>query len=146
MRTTPSRHRWTRRALAAGALGVAALLTLSACSNDTSGGDSEDANAITVYNAQHESLTQEWVDEFTAETGLTVNLRNGSDSEMANQLIAEGVATGGMQAKLNAATDAIRGGIGEVVIAPGALERAAARIVAGDSIGTRLVPQEAQHA
>ncbi|MBH0122153.1 iron ABC transporter substrate-binding protein [Rhodococcus sp. NPDC003382] len=90
MRTTPSRHRWTRSALAAGALGVAALLTLSACSNDTSGGNSEDANAITVYNAQHESLTQEWVDEFTAETGITVNLRNGGDTEMANQLIAEG--------------------------------------------------------
>jgi acetylglutamate kinase len=66
-----------------------------------------------------------------------------ADSE---RLIAEGVATGGMQAKLNAATEAIRGGIGEVVIAPGATERAAARILAGDSIGTRLVPQEATHA
>jgi acetylglutamate kinase len=62
------------------------------------------------------------------------------------RLIAEGVATGGMQAKLNAAAEAIRGGIGEVVIAPGALQRAAARILAGDSIGTRLVPQEATHA
>jgi acetylglutamate kinase len=62
------------------------------------------------------------------------------------KLIAEGVATGGMQAKLNSAAEAIRGGIGEVVIAPGALERAAARILAGDSIGTRLVPQEATHA
>ncbi len=79
--------------LVAGALGVAALLTLSACSsNDTSDGESGggDPNAITVYNAQHESLTQEWVDEFTAETGITVNLRNGGDTEMANQLIAEG--------------------------------------------------------
>lgn len=58
-------------------------------------------------------------------------------------LIDTGVATGGMLAKLNAATDAIKGGIGQVVIAPGALERAAARIVAGEEIGTKLVPEEA---
>jgi acetylglutamate kinase len=61
-------------------------------------------------------------------------------------LIRDGVATGGMQAKLNAATEAVNNGIAEVIIAPGALERAAARILAGDEIGTRLVPQEATHA
>ncbi|MDZ4798301.1 MAG: acetylglutamate kinase [Bryobacteraceae bacterium] len=61
-------------------------------------------------------------------------------------LIETGVATGGMQAKLNAATDALKGGIGQVVIAPGAMERAAARILAGEIIGTRLVSQEASHA
>jgi len=63
-----------------------------------------------------------------------------------SHLISVGVATGGMRAKLNAAVDAIKGGIHQVVIAPGALERAAARIVAGEEIGTRLVPQEATHA
>jgi glutamate 5-kinase len=51
-----------------------------------------------------------------------------------------------MQAKLNAATDAVRSGIGEVIVAPGATERAVARILAGDPIGTRLVPEEATHA
>ena len=61
-------------------------------------------------------------------------------------LISDGVATGGMQAKLNAATDAVNNGIAQVIIAPGALERAAARILAGDAIGTRLVPEEATHA
>ncbi len=61
-------------------------------------------------------------------------------------LITAGVATGGMQAKLEAAMAAVEGGIGQVVIAPGATERAAARILAGDDIGTRLVPQEATHA
>lgn len=55
------------------------------------------------------------------------------------KLIADGVATGGMQAKLNAATDALRNGIGQVIIAPGALHRAAERILAGELIGTRLV-------
>lgn len=61
-------------------------------------------------------------------------------------LIQVGVATGGMQAKLSAAGDALQGGIREVVIASGATERVAARIVAGETIGTRLVPQEALHA
>ena len=61
-------------------------------------------------------------------------------------LIRDGVATGGMQAKLNAATDAVKSGIGEVIVAPGAMEGAVARILAGDAIGTRLVPEEATHA
>ena len=61
-------------------------------------------------------------------------------------LIRDGVATGGMQAKLNAATDAVKSGIGQVIVAPGAMERAVARILAGDAIGTRLVPEEATHA
>jgi acetylglutamate kinase len=55
------------------------------------------------------------------------------------KLIADGVATGGMQAKLNAATDALRNGIGQVIIASGSLERAAERILSGETIGTRLV-------
>jgi acetylglutamate kinase len=56
------------------------------------------------------------------------------------KLITDGVATGGMQAKLNAATDALQNGIGQVIIAPGALERAAERILSGEQIGTRLIP------
>ena len=32
---------------------------------------------ITVYNAQHASLTKEWVEGFTKETGIKVVLRNG---------------------------------------------------------------------
>jgi acetylglutamate kinase len=54
-------------------------------------------------------------------------------------LIRVGVATGGMQAKLNAASDALRAGIEQVIIAPGALPGACGRLIAGDFIGTRLV-------
>jgi iron(III) transport system substrate-binding protein len=74
------------------ALATAAALTVSGCSNSGSGSgaDSGAANTITVYNAQHESLTQEWADAFTAETGIEVELRNGSDTELGNQLVAEG--------------------------------------------------------
>lgn len=55
------------------------------------------------------------------------------------ELIRTGVATGGMQAKLNAASEALRGGIGQVIIAPGTLPGACGRLLAGESIGTRLL-------
>lgn len=98
------------------ALGIAAAVTLlTACggastgstggttnapssstveADDDEGGASEaplDPGALVVYNAQHENLTQAWADEFSRENGgVTVQLRNGSDLEMANQLVAEG--------------------------------------------------------
>jgi len=55
------------------------------------------------------------------------------------ELISTGVATGGMHAKLNAATDALRAGIKEVIIAPGALAGACGRLLQGEAIGTRIV-------
>lgn len=51
---------------------------------------SAEQTSITVYNAQHESLTQEWADAFSEQTGIAVVLRQGSDLEMGNQLIQEG--------------------------------------------------------
>ncbi len=51
------------------------------------------SGAITVYNAQHESLTQEWATAFTKQTGVMVTLRQGSDTEIGNLLIAEGAAS-----------------------------------------------------
>lgn len=45
---------------------------------------------IVVYNAQHENLTQAWAEAFTRQTGVPVEMRNGSDTELANQLAAEG--------------------------------------------------------
>ena len=53
-------------------------------------------------------------------------------------LIAGGVATGGMQAKLNAALAALEGGVPEVRIAPGAAPRVLERILSGEELGTRL--------
>jgi iron(III) transport system substrate-binding protein len=51
------------------------------------------ADGITVYNAQHESLTQAWVDGFTHDTGIKVTVRNGDDSELGNQIVQEGAAS-----------------------------------------------------
>lgn len=45
---------------------------------------------LVIYNAQHEELMEEVVPLFEKETGLEVELRNGKDLEMANQIKAEG--------------------------------------------------------
>ena len=58
--------------------------------------------------------------------------------EESEDLIATGVAQGGMQAKLEAAAVALRNGVGEVCIAPGREERICQRLLAGEAIGTRL--------
>jgi iron(III) transport system substrate-binding protein len=51
------------------------------------------ADGILIYNAQHEALTKEWADAFTKETGIPVTVRNGSDTELGNQIVAEGAAS-----------------------------------------------------
>ena len=78
--------RLTRRRLV-GAL--AALLTaplLSSCS-------SAKTPELVVYNAQHEELISVVAAAFTKKTGIEVKLRNGSDLELANQLVEEGDAS-----------------------------------------------------
>jgi iron(III) transport system substrate-binding protein len=85
--------------LSAAAIVAAAALTLSACGSGSESPAPEGSTAaaatgeITVYNAQHESMTQAWVDAFEAETGIKVNVRQGKDTEMSNQIIAEGDAS-----------------------------------------------------
>ncbi|MFI6775846.1 iron ABC transporter substrate-binding protein [Nocardia sp. NPDC050412] len=78
--------RW--KAISAALAVAVAALGVTACSNS-----SDDKNEITVYNAQHESLTKEWVDAFTKETGIKVTLRQGGDTALGNQLVAEGAAS-----------------------------------------------------
>lgn len=57
----------------------------------------------------------------------------------SERLISECVATGGMQAKLRAAQAALDGGVGRVLIAPGATARVLARILSGEPVGTQMV-------
>lgn len=75
--------RSSRRVLSTTA--VAAALVLGACSGSDDSGPS-----ITVYNAQHEELLEEIAPLFTEETGIDVELRNGDDFELANQIVQEG--------------------------------------------------------
>ncbi|MDJ0315050.1 iron ABC transporter substrate-binding protein [Arthrobacter sp. H35-D1] len=91
--TSLTRKQFSKTALAA--LAGASVLALAACGGSTTPADSSGAaggaeDAITVYNAQHDSLTQAWADEFTKETGIRVTIRPGSDLELSNQIIAEG--------------------------------------------------------
>lgn len=88
-------------ALAGIAIAATAALGLTACGGSstpaaTGSGSASSGSVsgeITVYNAQHESLTQEWVDAFTAETGVKVTMRQGSDTELSNQIIQESAAS-----------------------------------------------------
>jgi iron(III) transport system substrate-binding protein len=45
---------------------------------------------LVIYNAQHEQLLDEIIPIFEEESGLDVELRNGKDLEMANQIVEEG--------------------------------------------------------
>ncbi|KUI42562.1 iron ABC transporter substrate-binding protein [Mycobacterium sp. IS-1590] len=79
------RSRWRRIAAVLSTLALTA--GVSACSD---GGQSDE---LLIYNAQHESLTKEWIDAFTKETGIKVTYRQGGDTELGNQLVAEGKAS-----------------------------------------------------
>lgn len=84
-----------------GTSAIAALtlaLTLAACgdSSDSSGqqtAGSSGKQTLTLYNAQHEDLIQAMVGGFTEQTGIQVELRNGDDAELANQIVQEGKAS-----------------------------------------------------
>ncbi len=60
-------------------------------------------------------------------------------------LIERGIATGGMQAKLNAATEALEKGVREIVIAPGEEAGIIGRFLLGKAGGTRLMREVEPH-
>ena len=60
-------------------------------------------------------------------------------TEDCSNLIATGVATGGMQAKLNAASDAVRNGVGEVRIVRGSDPQIVSRVFNNESVGTQVL-------
>ena len=68
------------------ALSLVTALAATGCSGD-------DGPSIVVYNAQHEQLLEEIAPKFTDKTGIEVELRNGSDPELAAQLMKEGDAS-----------------------------------------------------
>lgn len=59
--------------------------------------------------------------------------------EDCRKLIADGVATGGMQAKLDAATNAVSHGVAEVCIVRGSDADIVTRVFAGESAGTKII-------
>ena len=73
-----------------------------------------------VRDAEGQTCTQ-----LTAEEGLN--------------LISSGVATGGMQAKIEAAVTALQHGVGQVLIAPGSRPGVVNQLLAGFQVGTRFI-------
>ncbi|NKY89148.1 extracellular solute-binding protein [Nocardia veterana] len=73
--------------LVLGVVVVTAAAFLTACSANA------DEHDIVVYNGHDQRLTRQWVDAFTEATGIRVTLRNATDAEVADQILAEGDRT-----------------------------------------------------
>jgi iron(III) transport system substrate-binding protein len=67
-----------------------ALVAASAASLAQTAAPAADGGSLVVYNGQHLELTKAWADGFTHATGVKVVLRNGNDTELANQIVQEG--------------------------------------------------------
>ena len=104
-----------------------------------------------IYNVNADQMAVACAASFAAESLLFLTdvegVRDASGSicptltcDQACSLIREGVATGGMQAKLEAAIDALRQGVAQVLIAPGAMAGVVGRLLNGEPVGTRLIP------
>ena len=74
-----------RRAIAGLVSTLAATVALTGCSSD--------AETLTVYSAQHESLVRTMLEGFTEQTGIALEFRDANDSELANQIVQEGKAS-----------------------------------------------------
>ena len=64
------------------------------------------------------------------------------NAQECGDLIRNQVATGGMQAKLDAAIEALSSGVRDVTIAPGAVPGIIGKLLSGQKIGTRLLAFE----
>lgn len=80
-----------RTSLAVAGLAVLSL-GLTACGGSGPAA-SDGGGKLTLYNAQHDDLMKPMLDGFTKATGIGVEVRDGSDSEMANQIVQEGKAS-----------------------------------------------------
>lgn len=69
-------------------LALAGVALLGACSAQESGSD--DSQVVNLYSARHYDSDQALYDRFTEETGITVNVREGSADELVARMTSEG--------------------------------------------------------
>jgi acetylglutamate kinase len=102
-----------------------------------------------VYNVNADQMAVACAASFAAESLLFLtdvdgvrdkhgNICSTLTCEQSRNLIQDAVATGGMQAKLEAAMDALQKGVRQVLIAPGANPGIVGNLLAGETVGTRL--------
>ena len=74
-------------------LGLFAMLAIVGCGGGGEAGGDEAPESLTVYAGRSESLIGPILERFTQETGVPIDIRFGSTSEMAATLLEEGTAT-----------------------------------------------------
>lgn len=76
------------------------VLLAAGCGDDDGGttagddtGGEEEAGSFVLYSGRDLELIQPLIDQFTEETGITVEIRDGNSAEMAAQILEEGEST-----------------------------------------------------
>jgi iron(III) transport system substrate-binding protein len=65
----------------------------AACGSGNGSGSAAKPETLTLYNGQHEEITNALIAAFQKKTGIVVHTRNGEGPELANQILAEGSAS-----------------------------------------------------
>lgn len=75
------------------AVGVTAAIALGAVPAGAAGSDKKPSGSITVYSGRTEALIGPLLEQFTADTGIDVEVRYGDSGALASQLLTEADAT-----------------------------------------------------